>query len=216
MSTKSISLFDRGILLQAVGDSFRKLDPRLEVKNPVMFITLIGAILTFWQLFTSKEPFGYVLQVALWLFFTVIFANFAEAVAEGRGKAQARALRASRRELAAQRRRKDGSLETIDATQLNKGDVVFVKAGELIPGDGEVIEGAASVDESAITGESAPVIREAGGDRSAVTGGTSVLSDQLLVRITANPGEGFLDHMISLVEGATRQKTPNSAMVATW
>jgi K+-transporting ATPase ATPase B chain len=209
MSSKSISLFDRGILLQAVGDSFRKLDPRLEVKNPVMFITLIGAILTFWQLFTSKEPFGYVLQVALWLFFTVIFANFAEAVAEGRGKAQARALRASRRELAAQRRRKDGSLETVDATQLNKGDVVFVKAGELIPGDGEVIEGAASVDESAITGESAPVIREAGGDRSAVTGGTSVLSDQLLVRITANPGEGFLDHMISLVEGATRQKTPN-------
>jgi len=209
MSTKTISLFDREILLQAVGDSFRKLDPRLEVKNPVMFVTLIGAILTFWQLFTSKEPFGYVLQVALWLFFTVIFANFAEAVAEGRGKAQARALRASRRELAAQRRRKDGSFESVDATQLNKGDVVFVKAGELIPGDGEVIEGAASVDESAITGESAPVIREAGGDRSAVTGGTSVLSDQLLIRITANPGEGFLDHMISLVEGATRQKTPN-------
>ncbi|HTZ20187.1 MAG TPA: potassium-transporting ATPase subunit KdpB [Opitutaceae bacterium] len=209
MSTKTISLFDRGILLQAVGDSFRKLDPRLEVKNPVMFVTLIGAILTFWQLFTSKEPFGYVLQIALWLFFTVIFANFAEAVAEGRGKAQARALRASRRQLAAQRRRKDGSFEPVDATQLNKGDVVFVKAGELIPGDGEVIEGAASVDESAITGESAPVIREAGGDRSAVTGGTSVLSDQLLIRITANPGEGFLDHMISLVEGATRQKTPN-------
>jgi K+-transporting ATPase ATPase B chain len=156
MSTKTISLFDRGILLQAVGDSFRKLDPRLEVKNPVMFVTLIGAILTFWQLFTSKEPFGYVLQVALWLFFTVIFANFAEAVAEGRGKAQARALRASRRQLAAQRRRKDGSFESVDATQLNKGDVVFVKAGELIPGDGEVIEGAASVDESAITGESAP------------------------------------------------------------
>jgi len=209
MSTKTISLFDRGILLQAVGDSFRKLDPRLELKNPVMFVTLIGAILTFWQLFTSKEPFGYVLQVALWLFFTVIFANFAEAVAEGRGKAQARSLRASRRQLAAQRRRKDGSFESVDATQLNKGDVVFVKVGELIPGDGEVVEGAASVDESAITGESAPVIREAGGDRSAVTGGTSVLSDQLLIRITANPGEGFLDHMISLVEGATRQKTPN-------
>jgi K+-transporting ATPase ATPase B chain len=209
MSTKTISMFDRGILLQAVGDSFRKLDPRLEVKNPVMFVTLVGAILTFWQLFTAKEPFGYVLQIALWLFFTVIFANFAEAVAEGRGKAQARSLRASRRQLAAQRRRKDGSLETVDATQLNRGDVVFVKAGELIPGDGEVIEGAASVDESAITGESAPVIREAGGDRSAVTGGTSVLSDQLLIRITANPGEGFLDHMISLVEGATRQKTPN-------
>jgi K+-transporting ATPase ATPase B chain len=139
----------------------------------------------------------------------VIFANFAEAVAEGRGKAQARALRASRRQLVAQRRRKDGSLEQVDATELRKGDVVRVLAGELIPGDGDVIEGAASVDESAITGESAPVIREAGGDRSAVTGGTRVLSDELLLRITADPGEGFLDHMISLVEGAKRQKTPN-------
>jgi K+-transporting ATPase ATPase B chain len=174
-----------------------------------MFITLIGAILTFFQLFTTKEPRGYVLQIALWLFFTVIFANFAEAVAEGRGKAQARALRASRRQLVAQRRRKDGSFEQVDATELRKGDVVRVLAGELIPGDGDVIEGAASVDESAITGESAPVIREAGGDRSAVTGGTRVLSDELLLRITADPGEGFLDHMISLVEGAKRQKTPN-------
>ena len=209
MSAKTVSLFDREILLKAVADSFRKLDPRRQIKNPVMFVTLVGAILTFFQLFTSKEPFGYVLQVALWLFFTVIFANFAEAVAEGRGKAQARALRASRRQLVAHRRLKDGSFEQVDAIELRKGDVVRVAAGELIPGDGDVVEGAASVDESAITGESAPVIREAGGDRSAVTGGTRVLSDQLLVRITAGPGEGFLDHMISLVEGAKRQKTPN-------
>ncbi len=209
MSAKAISLFDREIMLKATTDAFRKLNPRLQLKNPVMFVTLVGALLTFEQLFTSTERFSYVLQVALWLFFTVIFANFAEAVAEGRGKAQARALRASRKQLMAQRRRKDGSFESVDAAGLVKGDVVFVKVNELIPGDGEVIEGAASVDESAITGESAPVIREAGGDRSAVTGGTVVLSDQLLVRITANPGEGFLDHMISLVEGATRQKTPN-------
>ena len=209
MSTKTISLFDRTIMLKAVADSFKKLDPRLQLKNPVMFITLLGAILTFEQLFTTKEPWGYVLQIALWLLFTVVFANFAEAVAEGRGKAQAQALRTSRKQLVAKRRRKDGALETVDASDLRKGDLVFVVANELIPGDGEVIEGVASVDEAAITGESAPVIREAGGDRSAVTGGTRVLSDQLLIRITANPGEGFLDHMISLVEGARRQKTPN-------
>src|ERR1017187_3372167 len=209
MSTKSISLFDRAIMRKAVADSFLKLNPRLQLKNPVMFVTLVGAILTFQQLFTSKEPFGYVLQIALWLLFTVVFANFAEAVAEGRGKAQARALRASRKQLVANRRRKDGATESVDASDLRKGDLVFVVAGELIPGDGEVVEGAASVDESAITGESAPVTRGAGGDRSAVTGGTAVLSDHLLIRITANPGEGFLDHMISLVEGATRQKPPN-------
>jgi potassium-transporting ATPase ATP-binding subunit len=209
MSTKSISLLDGAIMRKAVVDSFAKLDPRQQLKNPVMFVTLVGALLTFQQLFTSKEPFSYVLQVALWLFFTVVFANFAEAVAEGRGKAQARALRASRKQLVAKRRRKDGSTELVDASILRRDDLVVVTAGELIPGDGEVIEGAASVDESAITGESAPVIREAGGDRSAVTGGTGVLSDSLLIRITANPGEGFLDHMISLVEGATRQKTPN-------
>src|SRR6202142_2068719 len=209
MSTKSVSLFDRDIMQKAVVDSFTKLDPRQQLKNPVMFVTLVGAILTFQQLFTSKEPFSYVLQIALWLLFTVVFANFAEAVAEGRGKAQARALRASRKQLVAKRRRKDGTTESVDASVLRKGDMVVVTAGEIIPGDGEVVEGAASVDESAITGESAPVIREAGGDRSAVTGGTGVLSDHLLIRITANPGEGFLDHMISLVEGATRQKTPN-------
>jgi K+-transporting ATPase ATPase B chain len=194
---------------KAVFDSFAKLNPRLQLKNPVMFVTLVGALLTFQQLFTSKEPFSYVLQVALWLFFTVVFANFAEAVAEGRGKAQARALRASRKQLVAKRRLKNGTTESVDASLLRKDDLVVVVAGEIIPGDGEVVEGAASVDESAITGESAPVIREAGGDRSAVTGGTGVLSDNLLIRITANPGEGFLDHMISLVEGATRQKTPN-------
>ena len=209
MSTKSISLFDREIMQKAVVDSLTKLSPRQQIKNPVMFVTLIGALLTFQQLFTSKEPFSYVLQIALWLLFTVIFANFAEAVAEGRGKAQARALRASRKQLVAKRRTSNGSIEQVDASVLRKDDIVVVAAGELIPGDGEVIEGAASVDESAITGESAPVIREAGGDRSAVTGGTGVLSDNLVIRITTNPGEGFLDHMISLVEGATRQKTPN-------
>jgi K+-transporting ATPase ATPase B chain len=209
MSTKSISLLDGGIMRKAIVDSFVKLDPRQQLKNPVMFVTLVGALLSFEQLFTSKEPFSYVLQIALWLFFTVVFANFAEAVAEGRGKAQARALRASRKQLVARRRRKDGTSESVDASLLRRDDLVVVTAGELIPGDGEVVEGAASVDESAITGESAPVIREAGGDRSAVTGGTGVLSDSLVIRITANPGEGFLDHMISLVEGATRQKTPN-------
>jgi K+-transporting ATPase ATPase B chain len=209
MSAKSISLLNRGILATAVAESFRKLDPRKQLKNPVMFVTLLGAALTFEQLVTTREPRGYVLQVALWLLFTVVFANFAEAVAEGRGKAQARALRASRKQLVAQRLGKDGSVASLDASLLRKGDLVVVKAGELIPGDGEVMEGAASVDEAAITGESAPVIREAGGDRSAVTGGTFVLSDRIVIRITADPGDGFLDHMISLVEGATRQKTPN-------
>jgi K+-transporting ATPase ATPase B chain len=209
MSTKTSSLLNRDIILTAIAESFQKLDPRKQLKNPVMFVTLLGAALTFEQLFTTRDPRRYVLQVALWLLFTVVFANFAEAVAEGRGKAQARALRASRKQLSARRRRKDGSFEPVDASALRKGDVVEVVANEFIPGDGEVIEGAASVDEAAITGESAPVIREAGGDRSAVTGGTSVLSDRILIRITADPGDGFLDHMIRLVEGATRQKTPN-------
>ncbi|MFO1447184.1 MAG: potassium-transporting ATPase subunit KdpB [Opitutaceae bacterium] len=209
MSSKTLSFFDRGILSQAAADAFRKLHPKAQLKNPVMFVTLVGAALAFAQLFTSQDPLGYVLQIAFWLLFTVVFSNFAESVAEGRGKAQARALRDSRRQLVARRRRKDGTFESVDASQLLKGDVVSVAARETIPGDGEVIEGAASVDESAITGESAPVIREAGGDRSAVTGGTLVLSDTLLIRVTTRPGEGFLDHMISLVEGATRQKTPN-------
>ena len=196
-------------MTQAIGDAFKKLDPRAQLKNPVMFVTLVGAILAFGQLITSQEPLGYVLQIAFWLLFTVVFANFAESVAEGRGKAQARALRASRKQLVAKRRSKDGTFEPVDASALERGDVVSVSAREVIPGDGEVLQGVAAVDESAITGESAPVIREAGGDRSAVTGGTLVLSDTLLIRITSNPGEGFLDHMISLVEGATRQKTPN-------
>ncbi|MBS0662538.1 MAG: potassium-transporting ATPase subunit KdpB [Verrucomicrobia bacterium] len=208
MSAKAVSLLDRAILRQALADAVVKLDPRRQFRNPVMFITLVGALLTFEQLFTAPGPLGYGLQVALWLLFTVLFANFAEAVAEGRGKAQARALRSSRRQLLAHRRTADG-YERIDASLLRKGDVVRVAAGGLIPGDGEVIAGAASVDESAVTGESAPVIREAGGDRSAVTGGTVVLSDVLTIRITADPGDGFLDHMISLVEGASRQKTPN-------
>ncbi|HND61769.1 MAG TPA: potassium-transporting ATPase subunit KdpB [Opitutaceae bacterium] len=208
MSAKAVSLLDRAILRQALADAVVRLDPRRQFRNPVMFVTLVGSLLTFEQLFTAPGPLAYGLQVAVWLLFTVLFANFAEAVAEGRGKAQARALRSSRRQLLAHRRTADG-FERIDAALLRKGDVVRVAASEVIPGDGEVIEGAASVDESAVTGESAPVIREAGGDRSAVTGGTVVLSDVLLIRITANPGDGFLDHMISLVEGASRQKTPN-------
>lgn len=209
MNAKSIPLFDRTILRQAAIDSVRKLNPWLQLKNPVMLVTLIGSFLCFLQVFTSKEPLAYVLQIAIWLLITVLFANFAEAVAEGRGKAQARALRATRKQMIAHRRGPNGTWETVDANSLAKGDTVIVKAGEMIPADGEVIEGAASVDESAITGESAPVIREAGGDRSAVTGGTSLLSDTLLIRITAGSGEGFLDHMINLVEGAKRQKTPN-------
>jgi potassium-transporting ATPase ATP-binding subunit len=207
------SLTDTKILARAVGDSFRKLDPRTMVKNPVMFVVEVGALLTTIQLIwnavhhAGEVSFG--LQITLWLWFTVLFANFAEAMAEGRGKAQADTLRKSRAETEAKRLKKDGTTETVPSSQLRSGDVVVVIAGEFIPGDGEVIEGVASVDESAITGESAPVIRESGGDRSAVTGGTRVLSDEIKVRITSNPGETFLDRMIRLVEGASRQKTPN-------
>jgi K+-transporting ATPase ATPase B chain len=207
------SLTDTKILARAVGDSFRKLDPRTMVKNPVMFVVEVGALLTTFQLIwnavhhAGEVSFG--LQITLWLWFTVLFANFAEAMAEGRGKAQADTLRKSRAETEAKRLKKDGTTETVPSSQLRSGDVVVVIAGEFIPGDGEVIEGVASVDESAITGESAPVIRESGGDRSAVTGGTRVLSDEIKVRITSNPGETFLDRMIRLVEGASRQKTPN-------
>jgi K+-transporting ATPase ATPase B chain len=208
MSTKAVSLFDRAILRQAVADSFKKLDPRAQLKNPVMFVTLIGALLTFEQLVTSKEPFGYVLQVALWLLFTVLFANFAEAVAEGRGKAQADTLKRARTQTTG-RRLRDGREEKVSAADLRKGDVVVCEIGDVIPADGDVIDGIASVDESAITGESAPVVRESGGDRSAVTGGTRVLSDRILVRITAEPGHTFIDRMIAMVEGASRQKTPN-------
>ena len=207
------SLADSAILSRAILDSFRKLNPRTMVKNPVMFVVEAGAVLTTIQLAWNAShhagQFGFGLQITLWLWFTVLFANFAEAMAEGRGKAQADTLRKSRAETQAHRLRSDGSIEVVVSSKLRSGDIVIVAACEFIPGDGEVIEGVASVDESAITGESAPVIRESGGDRSAVTGGTRVLSDEIKVRITSNPGETFLDRMIKLVEGASRQKTPN-------
>ena len=208
MSHKNPSLFDKSIIAPAIGDSFRKLDPRLMVKNPVMFVTLIGAILTTIAIFTSPGERGFVLQLAIWLWFTVLFANFAEAVAEGRGKAQADSLRKARKDTMA-RRLKGGKEEKVAAQLLDKGDHVVCESGDIIPADGEVIEGIASVDEAAITGESAPVIRESGGDRSAVTGGTRVISDRIVVRITSEKGNTFLDRMIAMVEGAKRQKTPN-------
>ena len=210
---KSTALTDGKILRTAIVESFRKLDPRVIWKNPVMFVVEVGAVITLVVLVTNLVRhagglwFG--LQITLWLWFTVLFANFAEAMAEGRGKAQAETLRKARAETDAHRLRADGKTETVASSKLRSGDVVLVAAGDFIPGDGEVIEGVASVDESAITGESAPVIRESGGDRSAVTGGTKVLSDEIKVRITSNPGETFLDRMIGLVEGASRQKTPN-------
>ena len=207
------SLADSAILSRAILDSFRKLAPQTMLKNPVMFVVEVGAVLTTlqlaWNAFHHAGQFGFGLQITLWLWFTVLFANFAEAMAEGRGKAQAETLRKARSETQAHRLRSDGTLEVVPSSKLRAGDIVVVTAGEFIPGDGEVVEGVASVDESAITGESAPVIRESGGDRSAVTGGTRVLSDEIKVRITSNPGETFLDRMIKLVEGASRQKTPN-------
>ena len=208
MQTKTVSVFDANILWPAIGDAFVKLNPRLMVKNPVMFVTMVGAAISTVDIFRSPGQTLFVAQIALWLWFTVLFANFAEAVAEGRGKAQAKALRSTRTRTSANKS-SGGRIEVVDADSLRKGDVVVVRATEIIPADGEIILGAATVDESAITGESAPVIREAGGDRSAVTGGTRVLSDEIKIRITANPGEGFLDRMIQLVEGASRQKTPN-------
>ena len=208
MIHKAPSLFDAKIALPAIGESVRKLHPRLMVKNPVMFVTLVGAVLTTAAIFTTSTDRGFIIQLAVWLWFTVLFANFAEAMAEGRGKAQAQALRRTRVQTQTRRLTKLGT-EEINASDLRKGDEVLVKAGEMIPADGEVIAGAATVDESAITGESAPVIRESGGDRSAVTGGTRVLSDEITIRVSVNPGEGFLDRMINLVEGAQRQKTPN-------
>ena len=214
-TTREQSLFDRNILGPAAIDSLRKLAPRHVARNPVMFVVEVGSVLTtlIWLRDLVAAPPGaapgwFTLSVSLWLWFTVVFANFAEAVAEGRGKAQAATLRKMRKETTA-RRLVDGHEQPVPASDLKKGDVVVAEAGDLIPGDGEIIEGIASVDESAITGESAPVIRESGGDRSAVTGGTKVLSDRIVVRITANPGESFLDRMIALVEGASRQKTPN-------
>src|ERR1700746_2013061 len=208
MTHKAPSLFDWNIVGPAIGDSFRKLDPRLMVKNPVMFVTLVGAVLTTVGIFTSPTDKGFIAQLAIWLWFTVLFANFAEAVAEGRGKAQANALRKARKDTIA-RRLRNGREERVPAPELQKGDLVVCEAGDIIPADGDVIEGIASVDEAAITGESAPGIRESGGGRSAVTGGTRVLSDRIIIRITADKGAGFLDKMIALVEGARRQKTPN-------
>ncbi|MFI5036219.1 MAG: potassium-transporting ATPase subunit KdpB [Acidimicrobiales bacterium] len=201
------SLFDRQILRQALVDSVKKMDPRIQVKNPVMFVVLVGSVITFFEAVAHPSTFTW--SITVWLVLTVIFANFAEAMAEGRGKAQADTLRKMRSETAARRLRADGTEESIAAAELAKGDVVVCEAGDVIPSDGEIIEGIASVDESAITGESAPVIRESGGDRSAVTGGTKVLSDRIVVRITSERGHTFLDRMISLVEGANRQKTPN-------
>jgi K+-transporting ATPase ATPase B chain len=207
--SKSKSLWDAKIIRRALLDCVLKLDPRTMMKNPVMFVVEVGSVVTTLLLFRGKESFAFNLQITLWLWFTVLFANFAEAMAEGRGKAQAETLRKAKSETIAKRLLPDGKTESIAGAKLRAGDVVLVAAAELIPGDGEVVEGVASVDESAITGESAPVIREAGGDRSAVTGGTRVLSDVVKVRITSNPGETFLDRMIALVEGAERQKTPN-------
>jgi potassium-transporting ATPase ATP-binding subunit len=212
-STREQSRWGKEIVVPALWESLVKLDPRTLTKNPVMFVVEVGAVLTSVDLVRGvvqhTAGFGFSLQITLWLWFTVLFANFAEAMAEGRGKAQAETLRKARAETIARRLKPDGTIESVPGSKLRMGDAVIVSATEFIPGDGEVIEGVASVDESAITGESAPVIRECGGDRSAVTGGTRVLSDEIKVRITSNPGETFLDRMIKLVEGALRQKTPN-------
>ncbi|MEW6385693.1 MAG: potassium-transporting ATPase subunit B, partial [Pseudomonadota bacterium] len=205
------------LLRRAMLDSLTKLDPRQQARNPVMFVVEVGSALTTLLFLRAllgrgQEPAGFVGAVAAWLWFTVLFANFAEALAEGRGKAQAEALRRTRHETLARKLHapdRHAAHELVASTALRQGDIVLVEAGDIVPADGEVIEGIASVDESAVTGESAPVIRESGGDRSAVTGGTRVLSDWLVVRISSDPGEGFLDRMIGLVEGARRQKTPN-------
>lgn len=216
-SSKSFSLFEREIVQQALWDSFKKLMPQQQIRNPVMFVVWIGSILTtllFIQALVGhgEAPAGFILAVSLWLWFTVLFANFAEAIAEGRSRAQAASMRKAKRDVQAKkltRARYGEKYALVPGSSLRKDDAVLVEAGDFMPGDGEVIEGVASVDESAITGESAPVIRESGGDFSAVTGGTRVLSDWLVVRITTNPGESFLDRMIAMVEGAKRQKTPN-------
>jgi K+-transporting ATPase ATPase B chain len=200
-------LFDGPILRQALVDSIKKLNPTTQIRNPVMFVVLVGSIITFIEAIAHPGTFTW--SITIWLFLTVIFANFAEAMAEGRGKAQADTLRRMRSETEARRLNADGTETLVPAAELAKGDLVVCEANDLIPSDGEIVEGIASVDESAITGESAPVIRESGGDRSAVTGGTRVLSDRIVVRITAERGHTFLDRMITLVEGANRQKTPN-------
>lgn len=214
---KQLSLLDPGLLAEALVDSFKHLSPRHQIRNPVMFVVWLGSLLTTGLCFQAltgqgEAPTWFILAITVWLWFTLLFANFAEAMAEGRGKAQAAALKGLRKTVMAKKLkepRQDAKWENVPSETLRKGDVVLVTTGEIIPGDGEVIEGVASVDESAITGESAPVIRESGGDFSAVTGGTRILSDWLVVRITVNPGETFLDRMIGMVEGAKRQKTPN-------
>jgi K+-transporting ATPase ATPase B chain len=211
MAAPAASLFAPELLLPAVRDAFVKLDPRVQARNPVMFVTLVGSALTAVlavHALATGQPAGFTIAVSAWLWFTVLFANFAEALAEGRGKAQAQTLRKMRSDVSA-RRVLAGGEEVVPAAALHKGDHVVCEAGDAIPADGDVVEGVASVDESAVTGESAPVIREAGGDRSAVTGGTRVLSDRIVIRVAAEPGEGFLDRMIALVEGAARRKTPN-------
>ncbi len=204
---QSRSLFDPAILREAAAGAFRKLDPRVQVRNPVMFVVLVGTVVSFIE--AVAHPGVFTWSITAWLFLTVVFANFAEAMAEGRGKAQADTLRKMRSETEARRLRPDGTEERVAAADLAAGDLVVCEPGDVIPSDGEITEGIASVDESAITGESAPVIRESGGDRSAVTGGTRVLSDRIVVRITAERGHTFLDRMITLVEGANRQRTPN-------
>ena len=214
MARKSANLFTREIVTRAIADSFRKLDPRVQVRNPVMFVVEVGSVITTATFFIDLVGGGgqalwFTGDIAVWLWLTVLFANFAEAIAEGRGKAQADSLRAMRTTTNARRRSDDGSFQDVPAPDLRRGDVVVVEAGEPIPADGDVIEGVGSVDESAITGESAPVIRESGGDRSAVTGGTRLLSDRLVIQVTQEPGQSFLDRMIGLVEGAERRKTPN-------
>jgi K+-transporting ATPase ATPase B chain len=210
---KTRSIWDPQIVRTAAWDAIRKLHPRTMMKNPVMFVVQVGSVLTTVRLLVDaargRPDLGFEVQITFWLWLTVLFANFAEAMAEGRGKAQADTLRKARTETVANRFAPGGRMESVPAASLRKGDLVMVRAGEFIPGDGEIVEGVASVDESAITGESAPVIRESGGDRSAVTGGTKVLSDWIKVRVTADPGHSFLDRMIALVEGAERQKTPN-------
>ena len=214
MAARSASIFSRDIVMSAIRDAFPKLDPRQQIRNPVMFIVEIGSVITtgIFLLDLARgdtDGLWFVAAIAVWLWLTVLFANFAEAIAESRGKAQAETLRAARTTTLANRRTSSGEIEQVQAPDLQRGDLVVVAAGEVIPADGDVIEGVGSVDESAITGESAPVIREAGGDRSAVTGGTRLLSDQLVVEVTQEPGQSFLDRMISLVEGAERRKTPN-------
>ena len=217
MSRKMLTLFDPTLTRSAIVDAFKKLDPRVQWRNPVMFVVYVGSILTtmLWVQALGGQgeaSVGFILAIALWLWFTVLFANFAEALAEGRSKAQAASLRGVKRTVSAKKLREPRYGETVElipGAALRRGDVVLIEAGDMIPADGEVIEGVASVNESAITGESAPVIRESGGDFSAVTGGTTVLSDWIVVRVTVNPGEAFLDRMIAMVEGAKRQKTPN-------